>query len=546
MSRSYRSVRPKANRVYSVQQILDLYDICRNTVSNWVKAGLRPVDDRQPQLFRGAELKWFHKQRFTKNFRPLRMGEFKCFRCKAHVFPDVSTLSIENERCLRARATCPECGGPVRKILDETACDTLLTCIKSNTNLHSIDEDKGALPAGIGKNEGSGRPSWIPENERIIFQFQVYGGRYVPETLDAFIASVRGFLAFHDEKLLSDITTADADCYRNYLSDGNQHNLSRSTVSYRASQLKIFFDWLVLQEGYRRMNKTIGEYFALRKEFKITVRQPGPKPFPTKENVLAMVSSMPRDNLIQCRDLTIVDASFLLGTRSNATASLRLGNIDIENKKVRQDPTRMRIKNGKYQTNSWFPLLEPYDQIMVDWIGELLKLGCSEEDALFPPDEFLRSPRRLSKQNREPIEPWKTDSAINRAFKKACDFADLPYFNPHSARHFLKSIRDDFCRTAEERKAWSHNLGHEKEQTSELHYAKMTDQRRDIIFESFLAGDAETPADKDLLLKYYEHQLTRGTPEFERAEQLSEARKERRKQNGAVRLNRLEAGRVVT
>ena len=59
MSRSYRSVRPRANWVYSVEQVLDAYGICRNTLSNWIKGGLRPLDEERPQLFRGAELKTF-------------------------------------------------------------------------------------------------------------------------------------------------------------------------------------------------------------------------------------------------------------------------------------------------------------------------------------------------------------------------------------------------------------------------------------------------------------------------------------------------------
>ncbi len=98
MSRSYGAVRPKRNLVYSVEDVLTLYDITRNTLTNWLKAGLRPVDERRPQLFRGAELTRFHADRALSNRQHLRAGEFKCTRCKARVVPNIGTLQIDVSR----------------------------------------------------------------------------------------------------------------------------------------------------------------------------------------------------------------------------------------------------------------------------------------------------------------------------------------------------------------------------------------------------------------------------------------------------------------
>ena len=49
MSRSYGAVRPKKNLVTSVEDVLTLYDITRNTLTNWVKAGcdLSMINDRK-------------------------------------------------------------------------------------------------------------------------------------------------------------------------------------------------------------------------------------------------------------------------------------------------------------------------------------------------------------------------------------------------------------------------------------------------------------------------------------------------------------------
>ena len=286
------------------------------------------------------------------------------------------------------------------------------------------------------------------------------------------------------------------------------------------------------------MNKTIGGYFELpRSEVARTV-QPKPRDFPTTEEVRLILSTMPDRTLIERRDRAIVAASFLFGTRAGATASLRLMHVDVGARKVYQDATVVRVKNSKSQTTLWFPIGDPAEGIVRSWVEELGQLGCMPADALFPPNEVMETPRSLSKQDRNPIEPWQSENSIRRAFRRGCETAGLPYFNPHSARHFLKSIRDDHCRTAEQRKAWSYNMGHEDEQVTEINYARMTDERRDALFESLVAEDSETVEELHLLVAYHEHQLMPGTPEFERAEQLADARRSRRRRNnvtGAVR-----------
>jgi len=40
--------------------------------------------------------------------------------------------------------------------------------------------------------------------------------------------------------------------------------------------------------------------------------------------------------------------------------------------------------------------------------------------------------------------------------------------------------------THEERRAWSENMGHENEQITDKHYAKMSDDRRFEVFEAMI------------------------------------------------------------
>jgi hypothetical protein len=537
MSRSYRSVRPKTHRPYMVEDVLELYKIHENTVTNWKKVGLRPVDARQPQLFCGSELKWFHDQRSLKRKRQKRTGEFKCFTCKAHVIPNVETLELEapDRGLARARAICPECNGKLRTMLNETQYDKLRTCVQNNTSLLSIDEGSGAFPVGIVKDEAFSKqpPTWNPENERALAEFWIWLKKSEPKTAHAILAAVRDLEAVFGRKTFWTLTERDVDAYRDDLIRRSRitgaGSISRSTMQHRASYVRTFLDWIVNQDLGREMPRLLSSYLVLRRSDVAEALQPPPRDIPTRAELERILTKMPVKTLIQRRDRAAIAASNLFGTRSNTTASLRIGMIDIAARKVLLDTTVVRIKNSKSQSPAWFLGQKLAEDIFVAWIEELTAKGGHPDDALFPPDLNLAHEKRLTRTSPGSIEPWKTDASVRRAFRNGCKQAGVIYFNPHSIKHYLKSVRDEVCRTPEHRKAYSYNLGHENEKITEVNYDKMTDARRDAIFRTLHAGNVETEDEKDLLLALHEHQLTPGTPDHELALKLDEQRRLRRK-----------------
>jgi integrase len=257
--------------------------------------------------------------------------------------------------------------------------------------------------------------------------------------------------------------------------------------------------------------------------------QPAPNRVPSLDELRAIVEAMPARTLINRRDRAIVAASCLFGTRASATASLHVGDVDLDTRHVRQDATRVRVKNSKSQVTKWFPIDEPFEGIVRAWVTELLELGCQSSDALFPPDVVLATPKQLTNAARQPVLPWSTEEGVRRAFGRGCDVVGRAYINPHAVRHMLAALGRERCRTVEEEQAWAHNLGHADLSITRNHYAKMTNDRRDVLFETLSNRDPLDEEDKDLLLRFHEHQLDRGTPEFERAERLHWQRGERRK-----------------
>lgn len=74
----------KDNWLYLPQEVRDLYGIAPNTLSRWVKAGLKPLEHGGNRLFRGEALNSFHKARRAAAKR--RLGDFEayCVACKCN------------------------------------------------------------------------------------------------------------------------------------------------------------------------------------------------------------------------------------------------------------------------------------------------------------------------------------------------------------------------------------------------------------------------------------------------------------------------------
>ena len=64
----------------------------------------------------------------------------------------------------------------------------------------------------------------------------------------------------------------------------------------------------------------------------------------------------------------------------------------------------------------------------------------------------------------------------------------MPYFNPHSLRDMLTLLGEQICRTPEEFKAWSQNLGHEKVMTTFRSYGEVAERRQAEIIRSLGTG----------------------------------------------------------
>jgi integrase/recombinase XerD len=76
---------------------------------------------------------------------------------------------------------------------------------------------------------------------------------------------------------------------------------------------------------------------------------------------------------------------------------------------------------------------------------------------------------------------WSSAAPVRAIFRDAFEAAGLPYFNPHSLRNTLVQLGERHCRTPEDFKAWSQNLGHEEVMTTFYSYGQVGMRRQGEI-----------------------------------------------------------------
>lgn len=75
-------------------------------------------------------------------------------------------------------------------------------------------------------------------------------------------------------------------------------------------------------------------------------------------------------------------------------------------------------------------------------------------------------------------EPWSSPSSAVKIFKEAFRVHNLPPYSPHRVRDTIAELANDYCRTPEDFKAWSQNMGHEDVLTTFRSYGSVAPGRQ--------------------------------------------------------------------
>jgi integrase len=330
-----------------------------------------------------------------------------------------------------------------------------------------------------------------PENERIkraYFTYLVEAQGFSEPTLDEVAKAInrfetytkfRDFKAFHIEQ-----AKGFKASLAEQMSLRTGDYLSKATLYATLNALKRFFIWLAGQPGYRsRISYSDAEYFNLSAKETRIAKARREERVPTLEQIQHVISVMPASTEIERRDRALIAFTILSGARDRATASLKLKHINCDQGRVDQDARQVNTKFSKTFTTWFFPVGDDIRRIVVDWLHYLRqeKLWCLD-DPLFPATKIVLGDSHHFEVSGLDRKHWSSAGPIRTIFKDAFAEAGLPYFNPHSFRKTLAQLGEKLCRTPEQFKAWSQNLGHEKVLTTFSSYGEVpVERQREII-----------------------------------------------------------------
>ena len=215
---------------------------------------------------------------------------------------------------------------------------------------------------------------------------------------------------------------------------------------------------------------------------------------PTLQQIRHVIQTMPASTEIERRDRALVALTILTGARDGAIASLKLKHIDIDQGRVDQDAREVKTKFSKSFATWFFPVGEDIRRIAVDWVTYLRQEKLwGLDDPLFPATKIVVGDSRHFEASGLDRKHWSSAGPIRAIFKGAFAAAGLPYFNPHSFRKTLALLGGHICKSPEEYKAWSQNLGHENVLTTFLSYGDVARHRQAEIIRAL--GTSEQHAE---------------------------------------------------
>jgi integrase len=265
--------------------------------------------------------------------------------------------------------------------------------------------------------------------------------------------------------------------------------LSRATVNSTLSALRSFFIWLADQPGYKRkISYSDADYFNLSEKDVRIAKAVREKPFPTVEQVNRVLRCAPASSDIELRDRALIALVLLTGVRDGALTSLRLKHIDLAQSRLDQDAREVKTKFSKTFSTWFFPVEGEAQAIFTAWVGHLRgALLWGDNDPLFPATRMEVGADGGFVAGGLKREAWSTAGPVRRLFRQAFGRAGLPYFKPHSIRDTLVQLGEMTCKTPEEFKAWSQNLGHEKVLTTFTSYGAVAAHRQAALIRGLAA-----------------------------------------------------------
>lgn len=335
-------------------------------------------------------------------------------------------------------------------------------------------------------------------NERIKRQYLAYLAEaqgYSEQSLDSVAKAIDRFETYTRHKDFKAFHIEQAKAFKRGLGAerGTRSGdpLSKATLYATLTTLKRFFIWLAGQPGYKsRIAYADAEYFNLSAKDTRIAKATRPARIPTLEQIRHVIHNIPASTEVEQRNRALIAFTILTGARDGAIASLKLRHIDTAEGKIDQDAREVRTKFSKSFVTTFFPVGDDIRAMVLDWVNYLRRGKLwGLDDPLFPATKIAVSDSLRFEVAGLDRKHWSSAGPIRAVFKTAFAAVGFPYFNPHSFRKTLALLGGQVCKSPEEYKAWSQNLGHEHVLTTFCSYGAVSSYRQAQIMQSFASAD---------------------------------------------------------
>jgi len=321
-----------------------------------------------------------------------------------------------------------------------------------------------------------------PTNARLKREYFVYlreARRMSEPSIDAAAKALARFEAYTDGKDFKQFHRQQAVAFKadlaRQVNAATGQPLSKATLYATLAALRSFFHWAAGRPGYKsRFGYSDAEYFNLSEKETRIAKARRDRPVPSLEQIHHAIALMPSATEIERRDRAALALTLLTGARDGALISLKLKHIDMIAGRIDQDAREVKTKFSKTFVTHFFPVGKTVRVIVAEWVRFLREDKLwGLDDPLIPATRIELGPEQKFQVVGLERERWRTAAPLRQIFKAAFARAGLPYFNPHSFRKTLVSLGEKMCRTPEEFKAWSQNLGHDGVMTTFVSYGQV-------------------------------------------------------------------------
>ncbi len=272
----------------------------------------------------------------------------------------------------------------------------------------------------------------------------------------------------------------------------SQEKISLTYVYHILRYLKLFFEWLSFQKGYRKINPKAIEYLQLTKKEAREAIEPKKVETPSLDELKKVIETIKGDTEIEMRDKALLSLALISGARIEAIMTLPMKSFNRTEIVLHQEPhLGVHTKNSTPIITALIPFFykEALDYFL-NWYDYLLnEKKFKPENPIFPMTKVENGKNNVSYYNTGKVEPvfMKSQTSIRKIFEKRFNNAGVAYYHPHVFRHFLVKEISKHPFTEEQKKAFSQNFGHANTGTTfgNKGYGRIDSDRQIEVIKSF-------------------------------------------------------------